>query len=520
MSKINNSDVIIIGAGHNGLVAATYLAKAGLNVHVLERRSFFGGAAITQELWPGHRFSTCAHLMHGVHPKIIHDFRLREDGLNLVEVLPTIFPQNDGTYFGPGDLDTPNNRLATRRLTKDEIKGEEAYGAFKTNLRSIFAPYRLQPPPTHDEVMARINGRKDEGVLRKALTTRTWELQEEFLPSKFQHDSHAHEGADVGRNPLSLHFAYNSIDDRDEESAESPPKGYVEGGMGEVSRLLAKQAQEAGVVLHLNSEVENILINNQTVEGVTLSDGTEIVTSTVVSNLDPKRTFLRLIKPDCIDNNLRGRLEKLVTHVSCMKLLAVIDELPQWKVWDGDTERLHQGAVRLNSSRHCVNAAYDDLESGRPPRSPVISFNLPSYGDRSLTQPGYETASIWIFPAPAKLKEGSWDDVRDEITESLIDTINEHAPNFRRSLQNCVLRTPLDLERENNLTDGCIWHIQHIGEHLFWNRPLPELSHYRAPIKGLYLCGAGQHPGGEVSGIPGHNAAHEILKDRGLYPQD
>ena len=135
--------------------------------------------------------------------------------------------------------------------------------------------------------------------------------------------------------------------------------------------------------------------------------------------------------------------------------------------------------------------------------------------DDSLTQPGYHTASIWIYAAPAKLQNGTWDDVREQVAEGLIDQITEYAPNFRRSIRDYKLRTPLDLERENGLTDGCIWHIQHAGEHLVWNRPLPEISHYRAPLQGLYLCGAGQHPGGEISGVPGHNAAHEILKDLG-----
>jgi len=158
-------------------------------------------------------------------------------------------------------------------------------------------------------------------------------------------------------------------------------------------------------------------------------------------------------------------------------------------------------------------AAHDDTEAGIPPRRPLISFSVPSAADPSLTQPGYHTASVWVYPAPARLQEGSWEDVRTQVAEALIDQVSEFAPNFRRSIRDYKLRTPLDLERENGLTDGCIWHVQHAGEHLFWNRPLPELARYRTPIAGLYLCGAGQHPGGEVSGLPGHNAAHEVLKD-------
>ncbi len=513
MSKVNNNYVLIIGAGHNGLVAATYLARAGFKVHMLERRSFIGGAAITQELWPGHNFSTCAHLMHGVHPKIFSDFHLKEEGLGWAEVAPTLYPQNDNSYFGLNNLDTPNNRLSAKRLTIDERKGAKSYEMFKTKLRQLFSPYRLHPPPTLEEFKLNLNGSEEEAILKRAMTSRIWDLQNEFLPSQYQQDAYASEGADVSRNPLALHIAYNSIDDPDKESGDSPPQGFVRGGMGALSHILANQAKEAGVEIQEDTEVDEILINKQEVVGVKLTDGTEIESAIVISNLDPKRTFLRLISPENLDQNLGDRINKLMTHVSCMKLLAVIDELPQWKCWDGEEERPHQGAVRLNVSRAHVNAAYDDLETGLPPRSPVISVNLPSFNDPSLTQPGYQTASIWIFPAPAKLKDKSWDEVREDVAENIINQITEHAPNFRRSIQNYILRTPLDLERENNLTDGCIWHIQHNGEQLFWNRPLPELSRYRSPIRGLYLCGAGQHPGGEVSGIPGHNAAHEIIKD-------
>jgi len=508
----NNSNILIIGAGHNGLVAATYLARAGFKVHMLERRSFIGGAAITQELWPGHKFSTCAHLMHGVHPKIFADFHLMEEGLAWAEVAPTLYPQNDNTYCSLNSLDTPNNRLAAKRLTVDERNGAESYEIFKTKLRRLFSPYRLHPPPTLEKFKLKLN-LNDESIFNKAITTKIWDLQNELLPSQYQKDAYASEGADVSRNPFALHIAYNSIDDQDKESGYSPPQGFVRGGMGALSRILAKQAKEAGVEIQVDTEVDKILINKQKVVGVKLTDGTEIESAIIISNLDPKRTFLNLISPENLNPNLTSRIKKLITHVSCMKLLAVINELPQWKCWDGPDERPHQGAVRLNVSRLCVNSAYNDLEAGRPPRNPVISVNLPSFNDPTLTQPGYQTASIWIFPAPAKLRNKTWDHVREDIAENLIDQITKHAPNFRRSIQNYVLRTPLDLERENNLTDGCIWHIQHNGEQLFWNRPLPELSCYRSPIKGLYLCGAGQHPGGEVSGIPGHNAAHEIIKD-------
>ena len=276
---------------------------------------------------------------------------------------------------------------------------------------------------------------------------------------------------------------------------------------------MAEAAQEAGVEIHVNSGVREFLVEGDEVIGVRLEDGSEVLSSTVVSNLDPKNTFLKLMPSEQISGEFRNRINGLITEVSCYKLLAVISELPEWRHWDGDSDQPYKGAVTLHSSRPEIEASYDELEAGLPVRKPVVSFSMPSFADPGLTQEGYHTASVWIYPAPARLKQGTWDDVRDEIAEGIIDQITEFAPNFKGSIRDYVFRTPQDLERENSLTDGCIWHVQHAGEHLFWNRPLPELSAYRAPQKGLYLCGAGQHPGGEVSGIPGHNAAHEILKD-------
>ena len=164
-------------------------------------------------------------------------------------------------------------------------------------------------------------------------------------------------------------------------------------------------------------------------------------------------------------------------------------------------------------TRTDIRETYDALEAGRPPKNPVISFSVPSARDPSLTQPGYHTASLYIYPMPAKLSSGTWDDARDQVAETLIDKISGYAPNFKESLVKYKLRTPQDIENENGMTDGCIWHIQPDGDQLFWNRPLPELAAYRAPLAGLYLCGAGQHPGGDITGMPGHNAAQQLLQD-------
>ncbi len=336
-------DVAIVGGGHNGLTAAWYLAHAGLRVAIFERRSFVGGAAITEELWPGYRFSTCAHMVHALDPGIQADLRLEERGLVGIPRTGALVPVSGGDYWGPADHESPRN--LSLQLTAEETGAE------------------------------------------------------------------------------------------------------------------------------------------------------------------------RLVPPELTRAQLRRRVSALVTEVSCYKLLAAVDELPHWRAWDGDPALPSRGVVGLGRSEASVDAASADCAAGRPPAEPIINFSVPSALDPTLAPEGRHTASVWIYPAPARLRDTDWDTVRDRVAEGLVEQITRHAPNFRRSILHLKLRTPADLERENGLTDGCIWHIQHGGDQLFWNRPLPELSRYRGPFPGLYLCGAGQHPGGEISGIPGHNAAQEVIRD-------
>jgi phytoene dehydrogenase-like protein len=508
-----DTDVIVVGAGHNGLVAAWYLAKAGLRVQMFERRPWVGGAAITQELWPGFRFSTCAHSVHALHPKIIRDLGLRHLGF---EVLPRTFPdlllKPDGTYYGPAEHDSPRNLGFSARLTVEERQGEQALGEFKRRLVALVAPYRLRVPPTFAELRARAAGTA-AAVFEQAITRTASQIRERFLPTARLLDRHATEKGMEARDPLALSYAYEAIDAVDEETGEAPPVGYVRGGMGVLTRLLAQAAEAAGVTINVGHEAARFLVEGGEVIGIRLAGGAEVRSRVVLSNLDPKRTFLRLFEPQHLDAGFRRRVAGLVTAVSCVKLLAAISELPRWKDWDGDPASPSGGKVGLHRMRSHIAAAWDDMDAGRPPREMVINVSVPSAVDASLAPRGAHTASCYIYPAPATLREGTWEDAREAVTERIIDQITHYAPNFRGSVLNCKLRTPLDLETENGLTDGCITHLEQGGEQLLWNRPLPELAHYRAPLRGLYLCGSGQHPGGEVSGQPGHNAAHEVLRD-------
>ena len=504
-------DVAIVGGGHNGLTAAWYLAHAGLRVAIFERRSFVGGAAITEELWPGYRFSTCAHMVHALDPGIQADLRLEERGLVGIPRTGSLVPVSGGDYWGPADHESPRN--LSLQLTAEENEAERRYANMKRRLCELFAPYRLRPPPTLAEARAAAAARGDGRILEDALTRTVCELRHRYLPTRRLRDRHAAEAAAIGHDPGALALAYGSIDLAGTDGRGTPHNGYIQGGIGVITSLMRQAVEEAGVGIDTNAEAVSLLHEAGAATGVRLADGTEVTARCVVSNLDPKRTFLRLVPPELTSAHLRRRVTALVTGVSCYKLLAAVDELPHWQAWDGDPALPSRGVVGLGRGEASVDAAYADCAAGRPPAEPIINFSVPSALDPTLAPEGRHTASAWIYPAPARLRDTDWDAVRDRVAERLVDQVTRYAPNFRRSILHLKLRTPADLERENGLTDGCIWHVQHGGDQLFWNRPLPELSRYRAPFPGLYLCGAGQHPGGEISGIPGHNAAQEVIRD-------
>ena len=506
-------DVAIIGGGHNGLVAAAYLARAGLAVTVFEGRARLGGATLTEELWPGFRFSTGAHQLHAFPAKIARELGLFDHGLEVVPRDGMVRLRLDGSYDGDFELNLPNNRMVRARLTMEERAGLQAYLDLQARFYRFLAPYTLTIPPTLDELRRRAAGTPDEEVLRLITTKTLWELQDSFLPTERLRDFFAVEASAVAANPNAFALARGVVDEPLHGTQEPPLNGYVRGGMGNFADVIRQSAKGAGATFRLGQPVERILVEKNRARGLRLADGTEIQAQAVLSCTDPKTTFLRLLPASQVEPNLRRRVEELATQVSCYKFLAAISELPQWRGWDGDPDFPARGGIQLGVSRQEVQRAYDDLAQGRPARRPIISFGVPSMRDPTLAPPQFHTASLFIYPAPARLRQGSWDDIRTEVAEALIDQITEYAPNFRRSIVNYKLRTPLDIEREQGMPDGCIWHIQHTPEQLYGSRPLPELAAYRAPIAGLYLGGSGQHPGGEVSGIPGHNAAQEILKD-------
>lgn len=508
------TDVAIIGAGHNALVAAAYLARSGLNVQLFERRDGIGGAALSEELWPGYTFSTGAHLLWAVPDTIMRDLRLPERGLRVLPREAPCFLHADGTYHADPSIDLPNNVIARSKLTPEEVAGLERYQQFKTALFDLVRPYVMRPPPTLDELKATAAGTPAAEALELATTLTLWDVQDRFLPTARLREAYAHEASPITANPLAFVLTYNALGLADYSTGKEPPFGFVQGGMQQLSNHLAAAAREAGAIIHLARPVRRILSENGQAHGLELVDGTKVEATTTLSTADPKVTFLRLLTDHQVDPELRRRIAGLVTNVSCCKLLAAVTELPRWPAWDGnDPDAPNRGSMQFDMTRDIVRECYGSVAAGRAAERPMMCVNIPSLLDPMLAPAGRHTVSIWIYPAPSKLEGATWSERKAAIKEALIDYINGFAPNFRASIIHSELETPEDLESKLALTDGCIWHLQHNPEQLMGGRPLPELSHYRTPLAGLYLGGAGQHPGGEVSGVPGYNAAHEILAD-------
>ena len=517
-------DAIIIGSGHNGLVAAFYLAGAGKRVLIVEARDIIGGCCVTEELIPGYRFSTCANVLWALRPKIIQEMRLFERGLE-VDKKQSLRLLPDGRYFYASQpvanaASGENQATFQSEIAKFSQKDAEAFPRwqeFWSRISRILGPYLLQPPPRRDELYARCSDPADQRVLDAVLTTSLAELADRFFESDVMRNAEG--GApdigslyDVGTGLLqSLWFALRTYT----ETGEAVPSGYVRGGMGRITALMGEAVRELGVEIRTGSPVARIMVEEGHARGIELVSGEQIGAGTVISNADPKRTFLRLVDPAQLDARFVKRVQGLQTQVgTCLKLHCALSEFPEYRMVAGlSTEQLRRADLNIGPSREYREAAWHTAERGELPIAPIIQGLTPSIYDPSLAPPGRYAWSAYIYWAPVRLRQGTWEDRREEMAQRLFTLMDSYAPNFSRAVIDYRLFTPADLEQRMNLTDGNIHHVDGTSTQMLWQRPLEELANYRTPIQRLYLCGAGMHPWGEVSGAPGHNAAHVVLSD-------
>ena len=503
---------IIVGGGHNGLVAANYLARKGNSVLVLERRDFIGGACITEELFPGFRVSSCSYICHMLQEKVINDLELRKHGLEIYEMDPVSFSPLPGGEHILRWHDDERTAESIARISPADGARYHDWVAFWEQAGGIIQRYFLTDPPTLAEVAADLRGTPEEAIFERMLTGSMKDLVEEYFESPLVRACFidAQDAGDV-RAPGSI-MAVGYI--RSDILTPDENFGIPKGGMGAITQAMARSAEAQGVEIRLNAEVQQILTNNGRANGVLLANGERIHADAVLSNADPKRTFLSLMEADDVPPALLTDIRRAKTNASYLKFHCALSELPDFSAYLGqDYDPKALAYTRICPSVEYFEQSWDDVKRGRPSSSPIMFIQIPTVYDDTLTPPGKHVMSVWSMYAPVQLREGTWQDAKQAVGEHLIDTIAQYAPNFRDVMLDWELFTPVELEERVGLTDGNIRHLDITSEQMFTGRPSRSLAGYRTPIEGLYMCGAGAHPGGEVTGAPGHNAAHTLLRD-------
>ncbi|HYM40225.1 MAG TPA: NAD(P)/FAD-dependent oxidoreductase [Thermoplasmata archaeon] len=512
---IASYDAVVIGAGHNGLVAANYLAKAGLRVVVVERSDRVGGACVTDEIAPGFKVNAAAYVSGLFRPQIIEDLGLTKYGLRQIAFDPQAFcPFPDGRYLLLwSDVERTCKEIA--RFSTKDAEGYRKYAAFWDSLYELIEPMLLSAPVPIADLAGLMRGADAEELLRRLLFFSAKELLDEFFESPEVKTALANQsiiGHFAGPSTPCTAFtlSHNLLGNVD---GVAGAWGFTVGGMGEIPSALAKAALAHGVDIRLNTGVERILTHHGRVTGVRLPGGRVIAAKAVVSSADPKRTFLSLVDPDALPPEFLRAVQNIKIHGAAMKVNCALSELPDWKALPGGSGLQHRGSTYICPSIEYAEAAFEDAKRGIPSQSPWMEAVTQSVLDPSVAPPGRHTLSIYVQYTPYRLLSDSWDDLRDSYADRVIETLAEYAPNVPRAVVARQILTPLDLERRFGLTEAHQAHGEMGPDQSFSFRPVPGWSNYRMPVRGLYLCGAGTHPGGGVMGAPGYNGAHAVLED-------
>ena len=537
MSRYDN---LIIGAGHNGLVCAAYLARAGRKVLVLERRAIVGGAAVTEEIAPGYRSSTASYVISLLLPEIERELRLAQFGYKVLPRSPSSFtPFKDGRSLLMG----PDPDLNRREIAKFSARDAEAfpkYEALLTRIAEHLEPALMDTPPDLLPLpaewrargfMDRLRNLRRGGALYRAMKKL---------------------GSDLPEAIEILTGAATPVLDRWFESPElkgtlatdaiigsfAPPSapgsgyvllhhvmgmaggargvwGYVEGGMGALTQAMARSAQSLGAEIRCNADVAEILVENGRARGVRLADGSVIEASQLASNATAHVTFEKLLRAETLPGAFRVAVKRIDYASAAVKINLAVCELPQFSCMPdrrGEVGPEHRGTIHINSLQEDIERAYEDARRGVPSERPVIEMVIPTSVDTTLAPPGHHIVNLFVQYAPYALASGSWDEWRDKFAERCIAQISEHAPNFAASVLHHEVLAPPDLEARFNLTGGNIFQGAMPLHQLFSFRPVPGWSDYATPVKGLFLCGAAAHPGGGVMGASGRNAAQAMLR--------
>jgi len=513
----NQTDVVIIGAGHNGLVTAAYLAKAGLKVTVLEAAPQVGGASVTREFVPGYKVSGVAHLLHGLHPTIARDLNLARHGLDLTALRVAT------RSLLPGGRSFETDAASIAAINRADADAYPAVMARLTRMADALASYALHTPPRPDvaqmDLQGKLNlgkfawglrrlGEKDMLELTRILTMNVNDLANDYFESEAVKGLVCFDGSlGLALGPRSPSTVFNLLY-RLSSLGANGQGGFLlpKGGMGSVTSALAKAAQAAGATVRTGAAVSHILIENDAAAGIVLSTGEEVRAARVVSNADPQRTALQLIGARNLDTMFVSRIRHMRMNGCAAKIHLALDGLP------GALANA-RGRIVVAPKPDDIERAYDCAKYGRVSDRPALELTIPTLSDPSLAPTGKHVASIVVQYCPHRLKSTSVNEARRQIGERGLAVLEEVAPGLKQRVTAMEVLTPHDLEAQFGMTGGQWHHGEITLDQVLFLRPAGQAQDYRMPVPGVYLCGAGAHPGGNISGAPGYNAAREVLKD-------
>jgi phytoene dehydrogenase-like protein len=516
---------VVIGGGHNGLTAAAYLARAGRKVLVLERRRVLGGAAVTEEVFPGFRVSVCSYVVSLLRPEIIRELDLPRHGLEILPLDGTFTPMLDGNYLWRVN-DHAKTRREIARHSKLDAEAYDEYGKAMVEMARVFKPILGMTPPDPLSLSPRDLGNLlflGNRFRRLSGEDRINQLQlmtmsaVDFLDQWFETDvlkatmsASGIIGTFLGvRSPgtayVLLHHYMGEID------GAFRSWGFARGGTGAISNAIASAAREAGAEIRTDVTVASIRTSAGQATGVVLANGDEIDADLVLSSVDPRLTFLRFLDVKELPEDFVEEVQRYRFRGSSGKVNFALDALPDFTCLPGPGTHL-RGAISISPSVDYMERAYDQAKYGEFSRHPYIDMVIPTLTDPSIAPPGKHILSCFVQYAPYHLASGTWDDQREAFGDAVVNTLAQFAPNIRDIILHRQVLTPLDLEREFGLSEGNIFQGELTLEQLFFLRPVPGWAKYKTPIHNLMMCGSATHPGGGIMGAPGRNAAREILR--------
>jgi phytoene dehydrogenase-like protein len=524
--KSNHYDAIIIGGGHNGLVAAAYLARAGKKVVVLERREIVGGAAVTEEIFPGFKFTEFSYVVSLLRPEIIRELELPKHGLKILPLPSTFTPMVNGDYLASWD----DHNLTRRELYRHSPRDAEAYEEYSRVMvraakavKPIISMLPPDPSSLHPrDLMGLLKvgqyaaslSEKELYTIAKLITQSAADLVEEWFETEALLGTKAASGI-IGtylgpRSPgtayVLLHHYMGEID------GAFRAWGFAKGGSGGVSGAIASSAEALGAEIRVNRPVAQVIVKGGRAVGVALENGDELFSKVVFSAADPMRTFLQFVEPKHFPDDFLQSIRNFRTRGSSGKLNLALSELPDFTALPGENA-LHRGAISISPSIDYIERAFDEAKYGQFSQHPYIEMIIPSMIDPDMAPPGQHVASCFTQYAPYDL-EGGWDDEKkDAFAESVISTLEIYAPNIRRAIIGEQIITPVDIERIAGITGGNIFHGELLLHQLFFLRPTPRWADFRTPLRGYYLAASGAHPGGGIMGAAGKMSVMEALKD-------